>query len=666
MADDPTICWTGNESTADELAARLRVPADLHEVRLDLLAQIESAVWELIAAHGPRLVVACRPSWEAGAFSGPEEERLRLLARAAEAGAAYVDVELAAFERGESIALPGHARVVLSHHTRRRGPGVLADVLQRASHHRADVVKVALPVSGAEDLAALAREARAWSRADRPLVVIGLGAEGIATRARPTAFGSAWTYVALDENHKTAPGQLSIDHALRLRVRDAAKLEPLVLVGGRQVLSSPGPDVYNGLFAAMALPYQYLPLPATTFDGAVEAANELGAKWLSVTMPFKREAAARARDPLVSLLGAANTVRLEGGAVAEAWNTDAPAALDLLSGALPPGGTVLVLGAGGSAAAVLWAVRELGGKAVVAARSPERARASLPESLRGEVIAWEERYRSAHDVLVNCTPLGTLGLSHPWSPDKDLLASIVLDLAVRRDQATPLIVRARTEGRTTIGGFTFWAAQGALQMSLMTGVPFERAAIDAELGALCWGNRRRHPKKSIVLVGMRGAGKTTAGRMLAARLGWRFIDTDTEVERRAGRSIGDLFARDEVQLFRDLEARVVAEALRADRAVVATGGGCVEDERTRALLANEFTICLSARAEVLASRVAASDRPSLTGAAPDAEVANVLAERREWYQSLSRFTLPTGMLVPSEVCDVVEHAWRKLSHRHLR
>jgi len=77
----------------------------------------------------------------------------------------------------------------------------------------------------------------------------------------------------------------------------------------------------------------------------------------------------------------------------------------------------------------------------------------------------------------------------------------------------------------------------------------------------------------LTLIGYRATGKTTLGRLLAQRLGWDWIDADVEIERRADKSIGQIFADDGEPAFRDLEARVIADLCRRDRLVLAAGGG---------------------------------------------------------------------------------------------
>src|SRR3954465_108089 len=96
----------------------------------------------------------------------------------------------------------------------------------------------------------------------------------------------------------------------------------------------------------------------------------------------------------------------------------------------------------------------------------------------------------------------------------------------------------------------------------------------------------------IVLVGFMGAGKTTVGHILAERLGTPFVDSDVYIERQLGRTIVDVFAVEGEAHFRELEHRAINELVRGPDAVVALGGGAVEDLRTRAILRNATVVYL--------------------------------------------------------------------------
>jgi len=118
-------------------------------------------------------------------------------------------------------------------------------------------------------------------------------------------------------------------------------------------------------------------------------------------------------------------------------------------------------------------------------------------------------------------------------------------------------------------------------------------------------------RRSVVLIGMMGAGKSSLGRRLAARLGIRFVDADVEIEKAAGMSIPDIFSTRGEAEFRAGEAKVIARLLDEGPQVLATGGGAVMDERTRALIRDKgISVWLKADLDVLLRRTRRrSDRP---------------------------------------------------------
>ena len=140
--------------------------------------------------------------------------------------------------------------------------------------------------------------------------------------------------------------------------------------------------------------------------------------------------------------------------------------------------------------------------------------------------------------------------------------------------------------------------------------------------------------RSIVLVGMMGAGKSSVGKRLATRLGVPFCDADAEIEKAAGMSIADIFARHGEADFRSGEARVIARLLDAGPQVLATGGGAVMNADTRvAIKAKGVSIWLSAEFDVLMRRVnkRRHERPMLQTADPAATLRALLAAREPVY-----------------------------------
>jgi len=140
-------------------------------------------------------------------------------------------------------------------------------------------------------------------------------------------------------------------------------------------------------------------------------------------------------------------------------------------------------------------------------------------------------------------------------------------------------------------------------------------------------------KRSIVLIGLMGSGKSSAGRRLAQALGLEFVDSDAEIEAAAGMPITEIFARHGEGYFRDGERRVVARLLSAGPRVIATGGGAFMSEETRSrIAANGISIWLKAGHDVLWRRVRKrSHRPLLLGDDPEQTLRMLMEQRYPIY-----------------------------------
>lgn len=151
-----------------------------------------------------------------------------------------------------------------------------------------------------------------------------------------------------------------------------------------------------------------------------------------------------------------------------------------------------------------------------------------------------------------------------------------------------------------------------------------------------------------VLIGPPGAGKTTVGTLLAARLGAHFTDTDTEIEAAAGKPVSDIFVEDGEPAFRELERAAVARALDG-AGVVAVGGGAVLDPGTQARLAGHRVVYLETGFAVAAKRVGLGQaRPLLIGN-PRATLRVLLDQRIPVYQRLATITVGTDDREPAEI-----------------
>jgi shikimate dehydrogenase len=248
---------------------------------------------------------------------------------------------------------------------------------------------------------------------------------------------------------------------------------------GWPVAHSLSPAMQNAALAAAGLDgwrYQLLPVSPELFDEVVRALPAAGFRGANVTIPHKHAALALADRPTARAraIGAANTLVFEGGRIA-ADNTDAPALIEALP-LHPAGRTALVLGAGGSARAAVWALLDAGAKEVMVwNRTPERAQA-LCRDLGGTPV----REIGRADLLVHCTSSGLDASTStfkqlPLRADALSRFNCVIDFVYRQSE-TELVQTARSLSIPVVDGLELLVGQGALSFTQFTGEP---APVDA-------------------------------------------------------------------------------------------------------------------------------------------------------------------------------------------
>jgi shikimate dehydrogenase len=273
---------------------------------------------------------------------------------------------------------------------------------------------------------------------------------------------------------------------------------------GWPVAHSRSPAIHNAALAALGLEdwrYQRLPVPPALFADTTRALGSSRFVGANVTIPHKH-AALRLADragETARAIGAANTLSFAPDGTIVAENTDAPGLIAAL-GDSPRGMSALVLGAGGSARAAAWALRDAGAREVsVWNRTPGRAEV-LARELGVRVVEMAE----PADLLVNCTSaglagerdqLGQLGLS----VDRLGAYQWVVDL-VYRTGSTELLSAAREQGARTVDGLEVLVCQGALSLELWTGRPapleLMRRAAEADGGEVQGAPHPAGPKPS--------------------------------------------------------------------------------------------------------------------------------------------------------------------------
>lgn len=172
----------------------------------------------------------------------------------------------------------------------------------------------------------------------------------------------------------------------------------------------------------------------------------------------------------------------------------------------------------------------------------------------------------------------------------------------------------------------------------------------------------------LTLIGYRATGKTTLARLLAARLGWQWIDADVEIERRAGKPIAAIFAEQGEPFFRDLEAAVIADLCHSDRLVLAAGGGApLRAESRQRMREAGPVVWLTASPQTIFRRMTAdattaTRRPSLTGRSPQEEIEHLLAVREPAYREAADLQVDTEGRSPEELTQLILARLDSLPH----
>jgi shikimate dehydrogenase len=291
-------------------------------------------------------------------------------------------------------------------------------------------------------------------------------------------FGSVWTY-----GGAAAPGQTSVAELIgSYRVRSTSPATAVYALIGAPLAHSASPAMLNAAFGSTGIDAVYVPMETRDAPAFLTAAAALGVTGASVTAPLKSGWAERGVqvDEVGRAVGAINTLkRTSAGWSARNFDVDGFLAPFKVRQCNLQGTRVVVLGAGGAARAVAWALKREGAAVGLSARRAEAATA-LAADLGADAVAWPP---DSADILINATPVGT------W-PDADKApiasgaggsARIVYDL-VYNPPETRLLRHARAAGAEIIGGLEMLIAQAELQFTYWTDRPapagvMEQAAV---------------------------------------------------------------------------------------------------------------------------------------------------------------------------------------------
>lgn len=448
------------------------------ELRLDWLAndrEIERFLPQL-PKRSPEatLIATCRRTDAGGRYQGTIARQLVHLAEAIRAGCAWYDLEIETIRKcpPELLAvLLGDGRRLASAHFFRHMPRNPKAVAVELWRNRPDAVKIAAHC----DSLAQARKLLRLARTPNTVVAVPMG--DIAQPARVLAIreGSAFTYAPVE--NATAPGQTPLEQMKRVYRADRLSRRTRVYgVIGDPIRQSISPWFHNAGFAARHVDAIFLPFLVHDLKDFVDSIEPLGIRGFSITLPHKERILRYLDgcDPLAAKIGAVNTVVVRGGGKLYGYNTDYVGVLRTLERRMPlQGSRVLIVGAGGAARAVAFALSQAGASVCICARRPTRAKL-LARAVEGEAIARPRLRSEFFDAIVNATPVGMHALTGQSPLEaRELNCRLVFD-TIYRPRVTRLLQLAAKRKIDTVSGVEMFVAQGTAQWEIWMG---ERAPV---------------------------------------------------------------------------------------------------------------------------------------------------------------------------------------------
>lgn len=396
--------------------------------------------------------------------------------------------------------------------------------------------------------------------------------------------------------------------------------------------------MHNAAFAELKLGARYSRLAAWDAQGALQTAKEIGMRGLNVTSPFKEEMAKLANkcEPAVTQLRAANTIVFKENQ-AQAYNTDVAGVSQALRahGLNLSNRNVLVLGAGGAARAVVYALLQAGAKVTIANRTWEKAKRLAQEfetqyevrtlDLSSDKASLEEALKLCSIIvacLSTCEEIIDPALISP--------SHTVLDAYYVKPSA--LVKAARAKGASVIDATEWLLFQGAQAFELFTDNPAPLAAMRTALK-----HQAPHLSPRISLIGFMGTGKSEVARELSKLTALPMVDLDAEIQAEEKRPIAEIFSAGGEAHFRQIEHKKLAEVSKFPKGILSCGGGVVLRKENRWLLRENFlNVWLWAKAETIYQRVGQDEsRPVLNHHDKKQAISDLLAHRLPLYAEVA-------------------------------
>ena len=461
------LCVVIKGPTLEEVYQQLEkavVHADLVELRLDYFQTLNREALRLLRSHfSIPMIFTLRSQNQGGNYTGSEEARLSEIRRLIELKPEYLDLEkdVSSLLITEILSRSAETKLILSYHDFIGTPDDLDNIYQEMKKIPAFFYKIATTAKNCLDALRL----MCWKqKLDDKLIAISKGVHGQISRILGPIIQSPITYAALDEEKKTASGQLLVDEILeRYHHRVINSHTAIYGLIGDPVDQSISDKTHNHLMAACGFEAVYVKiqvLPSELKDFFYYV-RQLPFQGLSVTMPLKErvlpfldEIDSQARD-----IGAVNTLHFVDGKIC-GYNTDGLGALNAIESECPvKGKKVVIIGAGGASKAIAFEAHKRGGGVTILNRDEKKAAliANHLHCIGKSLDEISSCFEAGYDILINSTPSCL-----PISPNYILSQSIVMDIKTKPKE-TEFLKQAKAKNCIIIHGYRMFIEQAVGQ-----------------------------------------------------------------------------------------------------------------------------------------------------------------------------------------------------------
>src|SRR3989344_4696994 len=466
--------------------------ADLIEVRVDYIRNLnEEDIKKIIKSCEKPSIITNRKKDEGGFFKGNEDERIGILESAINLGVDYIDIEYSSNKNTikNLIKKKNKTKIIVSHHNFKKTPDNIVNIYNNIKQLNPDLIKIVTNANSVTDNFKIFNLIKTANKEKRKIIAFCMGSYGEFSRVLSIILGSKITYASIEKGKESATGQLTINEMANFyRIKKVNRNTKIVGLIGNPVKHSWSHIIHNAAFDKLNINAVYLKFRVDKLKEFIDYFKKLNICGFSVTIPHKIEIMGYLdkTDKKVKEIGAVNTivVKSDRSKVSRkfknkkflsnknliGYTTDCEGAVQALKAKTKlKNKNVVLLGAGGSARALAYGLKEEDAKIIILNRTVEKAK-SLVNRFDCNYGSLNDLKNIDYDILVNTTSVGMYPDVNNFliSPNLIKRGSIVFDI-VFNPFKTQLLQDAERKGCAIIAGFEMLINGALLQFKLWTG-----------------------------------------------------------------------------------------------------------------------------------------------------------------------------------------------------